>query len=294
MKNKTTNSENNLKAFIGNGYEEITTKKFNIYAFLFSFIHMGYRKLYTILWLAAFIPVIIYLFIPKAIVCLIAIIIEIILYGCFFNQLYLLYSKIMVETIEANNSDKNKQEIANICARKGGTSPLAAGLVICFLLLMVFPIFEEIMYNKKYGYRDITEYKQNVYHLNYELPKDFQEYEKYNSKDANDSYRLYSIKNDNKECYITTMKYDDLKSANEYMNTKIQFTNKESASEIEEININDNTWLKQTIKSDDKERTYFVSEYKDDVYVTKLTANIQSGKSCEKEFEQFKNTLRFK
>ncbi len=125
-----------LKAFIGNNYEKLTTRQFNISAFFFTGAYMFYRKLtgYAILYfLLVLIIQGIFKMIPISIVFNI-------LVGLFFNKFYVNYAKKRVNKIKNANVHRQPKDIKLICMKSGGVSVgniflgLLLEIVITFLL----------------------------------------------------------------------------------------------------------------------------------------------------------------
>ena len=107
-----------LKAFIGNNYEKITTRPFNFAGFFFTTFYMFYRKMFLYGLLIFLISFAILNFINNFIVT----IVFCILIGFLVNKIYLYYAHKQISKIKVKNSDKDLNELKNICARKGGTS----------------------------------------------------------------------------------------------------------------------------------------------------------------------------
>ncbi len=128
-----------LKAFIGNNYEKLTTRQFNISAFFFTGAYMFYRKLtgYALLY---FLLVLIiqgmFKLIPISIVFNI-------LVGLFFNKFYVNYAKKRVNKIKNANIHRQPKDIKLICMKSGGVSlgnvflGLLLEIIITFLLAFV-------------------------------------------------------------------------------------------------------------------------------------------------------------
>lgn len=117
------NSINNdlLRSFIGKNYDKITTKPFNFAGFFFTTGYMFYRKmfLYGILWFI--INLIIINLIEQSKQFFVTLILNIVV-GFFVNKLYLYYANKKISKIKLKNSQKEFNELKEICASKGGTS----------------------------------------------------------------------------------------------------------------------------------------------------------------------------
>lgn len=124
----TNTSEDNelLKAFIGNNYEKLTTRKFNFSGFFFSSLYMFYRKMFITGLLITLASSIISNFYPAA-ALLFAIVV-----GLTVNNIYLKYANKEIEKIKATNPGKSFEELKTICSKKGGTS--GAGIFLGILI----------------------------------------------------------------------------------------------------------------------------------------------------------------
>ncbi len=116
--NVNSNDEELLRAFIGNNYDKITTKRFNFAGFFFTTCYLFYRKMFLyglLFFLINFVIVnIIKSFIINLLLCIVV--------GFFVNKIYLHYAKKKIAKIKLENPQKNIEELKSICSNKGGTS----------------------------------------------------------------------------------------------------------------------------------------------------------------------------
>lgn len=131
-----------LKAFIGNNYEKLTTRQFNISAFFFTGAYMFYRKLtgYAILY---FLLVLIIQGIFKVIP--ISIVFNI-LVGLFFNKFYVNYAKKRVNKIKNANVHRQPKDIKLICMKSGGVSVGNVFLGLLLEIIITFLLAFALMY----------------------------------------------------------------------------------------------------------------------------------------------------
>lgn len=115
-----------LKAFIGNNYEKLTTRKFNFSGFLFSSLYIFYRKMFVLGLIIELVSSIISNFYPVA-ALLFAIVV-----GLTVNNMYLKYANKEIKKIKATNPGKSFEELKTICSKKGGTS--GAGIFLGILI----------------------------------------------------------------------------------------------------------------------------------------------------------------
>lgn len=134
--------EDYIKAFIGKNYDKIKELKFSIPAFFLNITYMLYRKMFLYSILLFIISLILGTIFPIATVALpIAI-------ALLFKPLYMNFVKAKVTKIITNNNGKSKEEIINICSKKGGTSigliflgGLVETIIIAiYLAIMIFVI----------------------------------------------------------------------------------------------------------------------------------------------------------
>lgn len=142
--NNSTDS-NLLRAFIGKNYDKITTKSFNFAGFFFTTFYMFYRKmfLYGILWFI--VNLIIINLIEQSKQFIVTLLLSVVVGFC-VNKLYLYHTNKNIVKIKLKNSQKEFNELKEICASKGGTSVgkvflgfvAEMGIVIVTLVIMIF------------------------------------------------------------------------------------------------------------------------------------------------------------
>ena len=115
---KPTDDEELLRAFIGNNYDKITTKQFNLSGFFFSTFYMFYRKMFLYAIALFFVNVIVLNVIDNILISLLFNV----LVGIFVNKIYLSYAKNKINKIKLKNPQSDQNELKSICSTKGGTS----------------------------------------------------------------------------------------------------------------------------------------------------------------------------
>ena len=135
------NDDDLLRAFIGNNYEKITTRPFNIAAFFFNSLYMCYRKMFGYGILTFLVFLVIYN-VGNAIAPALSFILSVglwIVIGLYANKLYLSYAKKKIAIIKATYPQKSNEELKSICAAKGGTSvgKIFLGLLAQFGIALV-------------------------------------------------------------------------------------------------------------------------------------------------------------
>lgn len=142
----TNNQDNNdelLRAFIGNNYEKITTKKFNFAGFFFTSFYMLYRKMFVRAIFVFLINLVILNYTNNFFVT----IVYYFVIGLSVNKSYLAFANDKIANIKIENTQKSTEEIKKICSIKGGTSVfclifgILAKFVIGFVVLIAMSIF---------------------------------------------------------------------------------------------------------------------------------------------------------
>lgn len=136
------NDEELLKSFVGNNYEKIATRTFNFAGFFFMTFYMFYRKMFLYGILLFLVNLVVLNLINNVIITLLFNVAV----GILVNKVYLFYAKRKIEKIKLQNSEKNLNEIKEICATQGGTSVgkiflgFLAELGITFVVLFIMVI----------------------------------------------------------------------------------------------------------------------------------------------------------
>ena len=132
-----------LKAFIGNNYEKLTTRQFNISAFFFTGAYMFYRKLtgYAILYF-----LIILILTGSFSVGLYINVLFNIPVGLFFNKFYVNYAKKRINKIKTANLHRQPKDIKLICMKSGGVSLGNVFLGLLLEIIITFLLAFALMY----------------------------------------------------------------------------------------------------------------------------------------------------
>ena len=132
------NDDDLLRAFIGNNYEKITTRPFNIAAFFFNSLYMCYRKMFGYGILTYLVFLVAYNVGTPALSFILSVGLWIVI-GLYANKLYLSYAKKKIAIIKATYPQKSNEELKSICATKGGTSvgKIFLGLLVQFGIALV-------------------------------------------------------------------------------------------------------------------------------------------------------------
>ncbi len=156
-----------LKAYIGNNYDKITTRKFNIAGFFFTTFYMFYRKMFLyaiVLFLVNFV-VINY---AKNFASIISILFSVVV-GLLINKIYIADAKKKISKIKQANPQKSIEELKNLCANKGGVS---VGKVVIgfFTEIGIIVIIVAVMFLM--GVKSVVEEFLNLNNWNIEVSQD--------------------------------------------------------------------------------------------------------------------------
>ena len=128
------------RAFVGEKYDNFYNGKFNIWAFLFGIFYIFYRKMFLYGICYFIVSFVFSAFILKNYLTYYGICI---ILAVLFNKVYLVHASNTVEKIKAKNPNLSREELKEICAKRGGTSvgQIFAGMIanffISFILLIV-------------------------------------------------------------------------------------------------------------------------------------------------------------
>lgn len=130
-----------LKLYIGRNYDKITSKVFNVWAFLLNIIYLLYRKMY-LLSLVVGLLFLLVCFINNIVVYFI----YILLVGFFTNNLYVSFAKKNINRIKLKYKDRTIDDVKRKCKNVGGTNivfgllaiALEVGLIVLGYILMSY------------------------------------------------------------------------------------------------------------------------------------------------------------
>lgn len=131
------------KEFIGTNFDSIMNKKFNIFAFLFTFVYYFYRKMY----LYAILLTVLMIGLPLLTRSVIMYIILCVLVGILTNTIYKRFSMRKVQLFKEEVEDNNIDTIKELCRDEGNTSVGAilfgtfAELIVGSILAIIIFIF---------------------------------------------------------------------------------------------------------------------------------------------------------
>lgn len=276
------------EAYVGTNYETIAKENFSVPALFFGVYYLFYRKMY--LYGIILLAVITGITILYPDITAIGLIISI-LVGIFFNKVYLQEVTKRVEKIKNVNSDKTKEEILEICKKKGGTN-IAIPIILVFSIAVVaFIGIETYMYikNDKINITNnelkITKGNDSINDLAYTIPDGFT-VGKYNSS----SYKSYSTN----YCRFSITSYGSsiYNNADEYLNKNIYASNSDQVSEIDTKKVNNMDWRYLTITSSYRKNYHYATIYNNKIYTIEYSEN-QDNNDCTQSYNKFIESLKF-
>ena len=140
-----TKEDRYLEAYIGEDYEKITTKNFNIMAAILNWAYVIYRKLYITGIIGLIVTYFVIIKYQKF--AIIYAIIVILLLGFGFNKYYILMSKLSINIQRKKFEGSDDYSMEKILSRKGGVNVIIALIVYTlFLAFLIYGIFHFTIY----------------------------------------------------------------------------------------------------------------------------------------------------
>jgi len=125
-----------LKAYIGEDYEKIRFKKFNLFAAVFNWAYVLYRKLYITGIFGLLITEIIILKYPN--IAIFYAIFVVLLIGFGFNKYYIFISKLNIKNQQRRFEGTDDYSMEKILSRKGGVNVIFTLIIYAIFLAILF------------------------------------------------------------------------------------------------------------------------------------------------------------
>ena len=315
--NNVIEDEDLISSYVGNNYDIIKQKGFSFPA-LFTSLYLLYRKMYAYFFLYIVIASILVIFGPILYLAMI------IMSGFFMNNIYMSFAKNRVYDIKRKNPNASREELKEICARKGGTSIVGPIIyividiiIIFFIYLLIILLFTRITDNK-----DIFEYFKNIWgdyseienfdNNNYEEDNTHDEpvLENYTAEEGNEIVMQFTVLGDYKKegennryskkegsisCVIDTYYKKTDESPDTYLNEFVTNDNKNNItnSGIQTNNYNNIEFKELTRKYGSETLTYYVTKKDNDLF-TFIFIDSNKEKDCYKGHEIFKRSISYK
>lgn len=136
-------NEDLLEDFIGEDYKTIKNKKFNIWAFLLSWIYFIYRKLFITGSIGLLLTALVLLFIRNFLI--VFLIISMIACGFAFNPVYIVIAKKKIEKMIEDNPEEDRYTLSNLAMEKGRVSLILA--LVFYVIFLVIIFFAMVPFN---------------------------------------------------------------------------------------------------------------------------------------------------
>lgn len=296
-----SNDEALINAYIGKNADKLKNGGFSVNTFFFGNIYILYRKMWMlgIIWFLISIIISMFLSSLSSILTLVGNI----YISTQFKKWYLKYVEEKVAKIKAENPNASHEQLLMICTRKGGTTIIP---IIIFLVLFI-TIFV-ITYFNVLGVTEKTKENVNknnvldnnnsgvtvsgdIGNLSLTIPSSFEK-KSYNT-DSYLSYSLYDY-DSNDSCRVkiltTNSRYYD--SVNAYLERNVYYSAGDTASAIEQKNINNNNWAYMSVKKSSNTTYYYAGKDNDKIYEIEFSITKDSGK-CSSAHTSIINSLKF-
>lgn len=276
------NDDELIDAYIGKKYKK---KGFSIFAFLFSYIYLFYRKMWLLGISFLITKYLFYLFFIKHVV-LINIIFSTLL-GIFFKKIYLNYATSKVKKIKKQFSNCSREQLINICIQQGGHCSIPA--FACVLLYYSPFIILAVIFMSAAGVYDIRlpNKKITLDDLKLTVPESLSK-----KKISHDNYISYTSNDNSNDCEFSVSVLDKYNGdINTYLKNKYNYS--EDKIYIEKVNGISWSVIKEEV--DDKIFYNRYTIHNGKVFnISYKINNINNNISCDSRQTELMNTVRFK
>lgn len=309
MNQNLINDEELLKEFIGNNYEKITTRPFNVAGFFFTTFYMFYRKMFLYALLLFLVNLVVLNVINNFIVTLGFNI----LVGFFVNKIYLFYAKKKVSKIKQGNIQKGITEIKKICSTKGGTSigQMFLGffieVVITIIILLIMAaigltsVFGNLFSTLGEGIKDGVSGTNETYNgvmmfdnsiiisdeFSITVPNVFED----DSDEYEYDYEYNSGQGVFRSCSITFNIPDGYSSAENLINQMAKYNLDNNPTEVEKINLNNIDWYWFSYNDAFGTTYYYGTTKNNKVYLLEYSIQEDAPSDCINYKQQVLNSI---
>lgn len=288
--NQINNDDDLIDAFIGQNVEALKKGGFCFNTLFFGVIYVFYRKMWLlgIIWLV--INVIVDMFLPtySSLITLAANIII----SIKFKEWYLNHVKEKVEEIKNENPGKSRNELKDICQKKGGVSVLTVIIiVIIYVLLYVIAIYSSFnLYNTTR--KSMNNDSLSSGNLKYQIP-DIMKLSDYST----DNFKIYTAISTeyNYYCSLSLSSHNSFKkTAKQYLEEHILYSVSDKFSGISTKKINGVNWEYATVTKESGIVYYYYSFENDGtMYYAEYDIIYDKGNVCLNSYNIFINSLKF-
>ena len=274
-----------INAYIGKNADKLKQGGFSIYTFLFGAIYALYRKMWVVGFSWLFGGILINLFLPG--LGSIASIGAIIWISIEFNKWYLNDVKENVSSIKKMYSNMSREQLIEICRKKGGTTivPVIIISILFFLFIGLFTIL--VVIGILYG--DGLYSNERLGDLTFSVPEN-----SIGSTSSDNSVNYdFSFDDSSDSCSLSVNKvngilYDDAK---EYVEREKAFV--DDFSGVSSKTINGVSWYYADGKDDGVEKYFYAAKNDDYIYLVEFDIGSNSDYNCSAARRTVFNNLRF-
>ena len=295
-----SNDESLINAYIGKNADKLKNGGFSVNTFFFGNIYVLYRKMWMlgIIWFLASMIISMFLSSLSGVLTLAANI----FISTQFKKWYVKHVEEKVAKIKSENPNASQEQLLMICTQKGGTTiiPIIIMIVLYIAIfaiafITVLGIFKTVKdnannYDDHYNNSSVSG-SGDIGNLSLSVPSSFEK-GSYNT-DSYLSYSLYDY-NSNDSCRITVSttnsRYYD--SVSDYLEDNVYYSASDTASAIEQKNINNNNWAYMSVKTSYNTTYYYAGENNDKIYEIEFSITEDSGK-CSSAYTSIINSLKF-
>lgn len=277
------NEEKLVREYVGKNYDKIKNNNFSWPTFFLGPIYFFYRKLYSyaFIWILV---MIMFGFLNPVFAFLIQI-----GFSISFSKMYLEKAKRKVLEIQRFNKNLSKEDIINLCRKKGGVNIIIPTLIIVFIIstiILVISAFWEETKPEKTLTKPTT---YQIEKLEYTIPTGFIG-DSYNS----DHYKSYSYEKNYNYCriYLSTIDKYIYNNTEEYL--KSGLTEEEKPLPVDTKTINGENWVHLNITDEYSKEDIYALEKGSKHYRLSTYSNVNSTETCDKQFNKLLNSINYK
>ncbi|MBQ8891513.1 MAG: DUF2628 domain-containing protein [Bacilli bacterium] len=317
---ENNNNEVLLRKFIGNNYDKITTRMFNIPGFFFTSFYMFYRKMY----LYGVVVFLIEFSLSNLLNNIYFSLIINILVGIFVNKIYVSFAKNKINKIMLDNKG-NEEEINKKCEQVGGTSiagifiglliDIVISAILMFVLISVFGFQSNSFYsissfveeNEEDDiefYTDEEEYTPGVYNGGLYFSADVIIGDEFEvtvptafENNSSDSQLMYEYSSGNEifnKCILYFEVVEDYTDSSDLINQMSVYHKENNATEAKSEIINNVNWNWFSFTNDIGKYYYYATTKDNRVYLLNYEVQQSTDSNCETYRTEILNSIKSK
>ena len=307
-----------LKNFIGENYEKITTRQFNIPGFFFGTLYMFYRKMYLYATIFLILNLIIYILLNNMYVGLLINI----LIALFVNKIYVSFANNKINKIK--EKEKSEEEIKKICKEQGGTSAIGIfiGCIIELLLTGIYVAIAILVFGvnllnfvNNQSQQDTNNVEENDYLFEDDyVPGVYNGTLIYEDSIIKDEFTIkvpsvftdnsfensYNFEYENEEeteeifkkCGLSITAIKDFNDSQDLISQMIQYHKDNNATSLKNETINNISWYSFTMKNDIGKYYYYATNKNNKVFLLTYEVQTAADSKCETYKTEIINSIK--